>query len=62
MPFLEYCKVDSVKHKNTVTNTESDTQANIKTDHYPLIITIRAKLKKIVSHKLRRQKYRQCSD
>jgi len=33
--------------KNSVTNVESDTQANINSDHYPLTIDIKAKLKAI---------------
>ena len=36
---------------NSITNIESDTKANLKSDHYPLTATVIIKLKAISKHK-----------
>ena len=41
---IEYIAVQH-RWKNSVLNAESDSKANIKSDHYPVIATIRIKLK-----------------
>ena len=50
------------KWKNSVINCEADPDANLDTDHYPLIATIRVKLKaKQQQERKRRAKYSECS-
>ena len=46
---------------NTVTNAESDTCANINTDHYPVVVDIRIRLRKIEKGGEGRKRYKQCS-
>ena len=48
--------------KNSITNIESDSKANVTSDHYPLIATIKIKLKATHTQKGRgRKKYTQSS-
>ena len=47
--------------KHTIHNVESDFDANINTDHYPVVATIRIKLKAVPSATQRRKKYRECT-
>ena len=46
--------------KNSITDIESDTRANLNTDHFPLYFTIRVKLKQIQKGGQARPIYRQC--
>ena len=47
--------------KNSVPNAESDTNANIHSDHYPVITDIRTKLKAVHTGMQGRVKYKECS-
>ena len=47
---------------NSVQNAETDTQANIDTDHYPLTLTIKIRLKAVrPAQQLARAKYKECN-
>lgn len=47
--------------KNTVKNCESNAYANMASDHFPLIVTVRIKLKAIQSTMKHKQKFEKCS-
>ena len=57
---LDYWAVTS-RWKNTVTNMESDTQANIHTDHYQVIGIFITKLRKNHTGNRHRHRYTKCS-
>ena len=50
------------KWKNNIKNAESDTDANIDSDHYPVIVEIRVKLKAIHVARRNRPKYDICTE
>ena len=50
----------SHRWRNSMTNTESDTRANLNTDHFPSYFTIRIRLKQISKGGKPRPQYRQC--
>ena len=47
--------------RNTVQNAESDTWANIHSDHYPVICAVRLKLKALKHSNKARPKYQSCT-
>ena len=47
--------------KNSITNAESDTRANINTDHFPLIFVTGIKLKNIKARGKGRPMYKPCN-
>ena len=48
--------------RNSVRNVESDSRANIHTDHFPVIADIVLKLKKQYSHGKTRHRYKKCDE
>ena len=52
----------SKRWKNSVLNVESDTGANIDSDHYPVTATIKIKLKAVQGAHRTRTKYDICNE
>ena len=52
----------SRRWRNTVKDAESDTAANIESDHYPVKALIRIKLKASKKGGQTRKRYRECRD
>ena len=50
------------KWRNNIRNVHSDMQAGIDTDHFPLLMTVRIKLKAEYGKRITRTKYVQCTD
>ena len=48
--------------ENSITNTESDTRANLNTDHFPLIFATRIKLKSMKAGGKGRPMYKPCNE
>ena len=48
--------------KNAVVDVEADTTANINSDHYPIVATLRIKLKALHKHGLQRKRYKECTE
>ena len=50
----------SHRWRNSITNAESDTRANLHSDHFPVHFTIRIRLKQTPKGGKTRPQYRQC--
>ena len=57
---LDYI-ITTRRWRNTVSDAESDTRANIKTDHFPVIATIKTKLKGKTTQGKGRDRYEPCT-
>ena len=57
---LDYI-ITTYRWKNTTLDAESDTQANIDSDHYPVKAKLRIQLKGIKKTQIQRDEYKQCT-
>ena len=58
---LDYIMTNQ-RWKNSITNADSDTTANINSDHFPVVATINLKLRKQNKEIIRRNRYLKCTD
>ena len=57
---LDYI-ITNKRWRNSISNTESDTKANIDTDHFPVIATVKLKLRKQTTHGKTRDRFKLCT-
>ncbi len=55
------CIIAPRRWKNSVLDTYADTDANVKSDHYPVVAKLRVRLKAVLTAHTRRAKYEPCS-